>query len=255
MKENELIQVWKAEEEIAHIHGWDFSHIDGRYMEDTNFPWNYRQVIGEYLTSDMKLLDIDTGGGEFLLSLGHPYENTAATENYLPNVQLCKETLHPLGINFRQADGKDKLPFEDARFDVVINRHGDFNPREIYRVLKSGGVFISQQVGAENDRELVDILCGELPLPFPEQYADKVAAAFQNEGFSILRQEECFTPIRFYDVGALTWFARVLPWEFTGFSVDTHIQNLMKAQHILENEGYIEGKTHRFLIVTQKQTE
>ncbi len=255
MKENELIQVWKEEEEIAHIHGWDFSHIDGRYMEDTNFPWNYRQVIGEYLTSDMKLLDIDTGGGEFLLSLGHPYENTAATENYLPNVQFCKETLHPLGINFRQADGKDKLPFEDARFDVVINRHGDFNPREIYRVLKSGGVFISQQVGAENDRELVDILCGELPLPFPEQYADKVAAAFQNEGFSILRQEECFTPIRFYDVGALTWFARVLPWEFTGFSVDTHIQNLMKAQHILENEGYIEGKTHRFLIVTQKQTE
>ena len=255
MKENELIQAWKAEEEIAHIHGWDFSHIDGRYMEDTNFPWNYRQLIGEYLTSDMKLLDIDTGGGEFLLSLGHPYENTAATENYLPNVQLCKETLLPLGINFRQADGKDKLPFEDARFDVVINRHGDFNPREIYRVLKAGGVFISQQVGAENDRELVDILCGELPLPFPEQYADKVAAAFQNEGFSILRQEECFTPIRFYDVGALTWFARVLPWEFTGFSVDTHIQNLMKAQHILETEGYIEGKTHRFLIVTQKQTE
>ena len=255
MKENELIQAWKAEEEIAHIHGWDFSHIDGRYMEGTDFPWDYRQVIREYLTPKKKLLDIDTGGGEFLLSLGHPYENTAATENYLPNVQLCKETLLPLGINFRQADGKDKLPFEDARFDVVINRHGDFNPREIYRVLKAGGVFISQQVGAENDRELVDILCGELPLPFPEQYADKVAAAFQNEGFSILRQEECFTPIRFYDVGALTWFARVLPWEFTGFSVDTHIQNLMKAQHILENEGYIEGKTHRFLIVTQKQTE
>lgn len=131
MKENELIQAWKAEEEIAHIHGWDFSHIDGRYMEDTNFPWNYRQVIGEYLTSDMKLLDIDTGGGEFLLSLRHLYENTAATENYLPNVQLCKETLLPLGINFRQADGKGKLPFEDASFDVVINRHGDFNPREI----------------------------------------------------------------------------------------------------------------------------
>ncbi len=252
MKENELIQAWKAEEEIAHIHGWDFSHIDGRYMEDTNFPWNYRQVIGEYLTSDMKLLDIDTGGGEFLLSLRHLYENTAATENYLPNVQLCKETLLPLGINFRQADGKGELPFKDARFDVVINRHGDFNPREIYRVLKTGGVFISQQVGAENDRELVELLCGDLPLPFPDQYADKAAAAFQNEGFSILRQEECFTPIRFYDIGALTWFARVLPWEFTGFSVDTHIQNLMKAQHILENEGYIEGKTHRFLLVARK---
>jgi len=252
MKENELIQAWKAEEEIAHIHGWDFSHIDGRYMEDTNFPWNYRQVIGEYLTSDMKLLDIDTGGGEFLLSLGHPYENAAATENYPPNVQLCKETLLPLGINFQQADGKGKLPFDDNSFDVVINRHGDFNPREIYRVLKTGGVFISQQVGAENDRELVELLCGDLPLPFLDQYASTAADAFRNEGFSILRHEECFTPIRFYDVGALIWFARVLPWEFTGFSVDTHIQNLMKAQHILENEGYIKGKTHRFLLVARK---
>ena len=252
MKDNELIRAWKAEEEIAHIHGWDFSHIDGRYMEDTNFPWDYRQVIGEYLTSDMKLLDIDTGGGEFLLSLGHPYENTAATENYPPNVQLCEETLLPLGINFRQADGKGKLPFEDARFDVVINRHGDFNPREICRVLKTGGIFISQQVGAENDRELVELLCGELPLPFPEQYADNVAAAFKKEGFAILRKEECFSPIRFYDVGALTWFARVLPWEFTGFSVDTHMQNLMRAQRILEHDGCIEGKTHRFPLVARK---
>lgn len=252
MKEKEWIQAWKREEEIAHIHGWDFSHIAGRYMEDTNFPWDYRKMIGEYLKSEKKLLDIDTGGGEFLLSLGHPYENTAATENYPPNVRLCKETLLPLGINFRQADGKGELPFEDDSFDVVINRHGDFHPREIHRVLKPGGVFVSQQVGAENERELVELLCGELPLPFPEQYADKAAAAFRKEGFSILRQEECYRPIRFYDVGALTWFARILPWEFTGFSVDTHIKNLMNAQQILENVGFIEGKTHRFLLVAQK---
>ena len=28
----------------------------------------------------MKLLDYDTGGGEFLLTLTHPFENTSATE-------------------------------------------------------------------------------------------------------------------------------------------------------------------------------
>ena len=27
MTENELINAWKNEESIAHIHGWDFSHI------------------------------------------------------------------------------------------------------------------------------------------------------------------------------------------------------------------------------------
>ncbi len=29
MNVSDRIKRWKAEEEIAHIHGWDFSHIDG----------------------------------------------------------------------------------------------------------------------------------------------------------------------------------------------------------------------------------
>ncbi len=252
MAQKELIQAWRAEENIAHIHGWDFSHIDGRCVEEP-LPWDYRQVIGEYLKPDMKLLDLDTGGGEFLLSLGHPYENTAATENYPPNVQLCKKTLLPLGIDFRQADGSGELPFSDESFHIVIDRHGDFNPHEIYRVLKPGGMFISQQVGAENDRELGELLCGKLSLPFPEQYAERAAEQFCKAGFSILRQEECFRPIRFYDVGALVWFARVIPWEFPDFSVDSHLENLLTAQRILEEIGHIESKTHRFLLVAKKE--
>jgi SAM-dependent methyltransferase len=198
------------------------------------------------------LLDIDTGGGEFLLSLNHPYTNTAATENYPPNVKLCEETLIPLGINFKRADVKNKLPFRDNSFDIVINRHGNLSPSEFYRVLKNGGIFISQQVGAENDRELVELLCGKLHLPFPNQYASIIADEFKNAGFKILQKKECFRPIRFFDLGALTWFARVLPWEFQNFSVDNNIENLIKAQEILNSVGYIEGKTHRFLIAAQK---
>ena len=73
MKEKELIDIWKREESVAHIHGWDFSHIEGRYTEETDLPWNYQNIILDYLKPEMKLLDIDTGGGEFLLSLRHPY--------------------------------------------------------------------------------------------------------------------------------------------------------------------------------------
>ena len=97
---NELRKEWEAEEKIAHIHGWDFSHIHGRYEEEADLPWDYETIIKSYLTDNMQLMDFDTGGGEFLLSLKHPYENTAATEGYPPNVELCKETLLPLGIDF-----------------------------------------------------------------------------------------------------------------------------------------------------------
>ena len=252
MKQDALLSTWKAEENIAHIHGWDFSHIEGRYAEPDDLPWDYRAVIGECLRPEMKILDIDTGGGEFLLSLNHPHENTAAMENYPPNVELCQEVLLPLGIDFRPSDGKEKLPFADGSFDMVINRHGDFHTEEIYRVLKSGGLFITQQVGAENDRELVKLLCGETEMPFPEQYLDITAGKFQEAGFRILRGEETFRPIRFFDVGALVWFARIIQWEFPDFSVDTHLDNLMDAQRILEEHGSIDGSIHRFLLVAKK---
>lgn len=248
-----LTDSWKAEEELAHIHGWDFSHIAGRYTEQDDLPWDYRKTVLQHLTPEMKLLDIDTGGGEFLLSLNHPYKNTSATENYLPNVQLCRDILIPLGIDFQTADGKGMLPFENNRFDMIINRHGDFNAAEIYRILKPGGLFITQQVGSENDRELVRLLCGETPLPFPKQYLNITAQAFRDTGFEILKAEEAFCPIAFFDVGALVWFARIISWEFPGFSVDTHLDALLKAQQILKAQGRIEGTTHRFLLVARKR--
>lgn len=252
MKTNELIKRWKAEEEIAHIHGWDFSHIEGRYMEEDDLPWDYREEILRYLKPDMRILDIDTGGGEFLLSLKHPHAHTAATENYPPNVDLCREKLLPLGIDFRAADGKGVLPFDDASFNMVINRHGDFNPSEIYRVLKPGGLFITQQVGAENDRELVELLCGQTDLPFPDQYLKITMDRFAQTGFEILDGWECFRPIRFYDVGALVWFARIIQWEFPGFSVDRNFDRLLQAQKLLDESGVIEGSIHRFLLTVRK---
>ena len=253
MNTNELIKRWKAEEEIAHIHGWDFSYIEGRYMEEGDLPWDYREEILRYLKPEMRILDIDTGGGEFLLSLDHPHENTAATENYPPNVELCRETLLPLGIEFRPADGKGVLPFGDASFDMVINRHGDFNPDEIYRVLKPGGLFLTQQVGAENDRELVELLCGHTDLPFPDQYLNITEDRFSQTGFEILDGRECFRPIRFYDVGALVWFARIIEWEFPGFSVDGCLDRLLHAQRILEEKGVIQGQIHRFFLLCAKR--
>ena len=221
-------------------------------MEEDDLPWDYREEILRYLKPDMRILDIDTGGGEFLLSLNHPYENIAATETYPPNVDLCRETLLPLGIDFRAADGKGVLPFEDASFDMVINRHGDFNPGEIHRVLKPSGLFITQQVGAENDRELVELLCGQTDLPFPDQYLRITEDRFSQTGFEILDGRECFRPIRFYDVGALGWFARIIEWEFPGFSVDSCLDCLLQAQNVLEEHGSICGEIHRFFMVCSK---
>ena len=98
----------------------------------------------------------------------------------------------------------------------------------------------------------IQVLCGETEMPFPEQYLDMTAEKFQEAGFRILRGEEAFRPIRFFDVGALAWFARIIQWEFPDFSVDTHLENLLDAQKILEEGGSIDGSIHRFLLVAKK---
>lgn len=249
---NELKTQWLQEEAVAHIHGWDFSHLDGRCVEEDGLPWDYKALCLSLLSGDKKILDMETGGGEFLLSLGHPHSMTAATEGYPPNVALCRETLTPLGVDFRQADGEGELPFENDSFDVILNRHGSYNIPELWRCLKPGGVFLTQQVGADNDRELVDLLLPGREKPFPDQTLEKQARAFKDYGFTVLDAREFRGAIRFFDVGALAWFARVIPWEFPGFSVEKDLDCLLSAQALLEERGELRGTTHRFLLMARK---
>lgn len=252
MSTEELKMIWRQEENIAKIHGWDFSHIHGRYEEEHDLPWDYKSIVRHYLTQDTELLDYDTGGGEFLLSLKHPYCRTSATEGYPPNVELCREVLSPLGIHFKECNDPSDIPFADVSFDLIINRHGDFDPSELYRLLKDGGICVTEQVGGENDRDLVDMVLPGTEKPFPHLNLKEQRKAFECAGFQILWAEEAFRPITFYDVGAFVWFARIIEWEFPGFSVDRCFGNLLKMHRVIEQDGKVTGTIHRYLIVAGK---
>lgn len=251
MNETELRKLWKEEENIAHIHGWDFSHLDGRW-DSADTPWDYRELIKKYIRDDMIILDYDTGGGEFLLSLHHPYDKTAATEGYPPNVELCRETLEPLGIDFKPCDNPSDIPFENESFDIILNRHGSYDSEEVYRLLKKGGMFITQQVGEDNDCNLVEMVLPGTEKPFPHMNLKEQKDVFEEAGFQILEEAEAFLPIRFYDVGAFVWFAHVIEWEFPDFSVDNCFSHLLKLQKVIEEKGCIEGTAHRYLIAAKK---
>lgn len=250
-----LKQQWLAEEAAAHISGWNFSHINGRCVDLEPLPWEFRSIILDHLRPEHRLLDQDTGGGEFLLSLGHPYKNTWATEGYPPNAELCRHRLPSLGIHFQEVQAGSPLPFPAQAFDVVTNRHGSFLASELARVLRPGGLFLTQQVGWQNDRELVALLLPGTPPPYPDFTLASVTTQLEQAGFEVLRSQEASRPVRFYDVGALVWFARVIPWEFPGFSVEDCLSQLYRAQEIIEREGYVEGHTHRYLVIARRGQE
>ena len=253
MNLNELRKYWENEEKLAHIKGWDFSHIEGRFTSDEDsLTWDYASVVNKYRRDTDKLLDIDTGGGEFLLSLVHPCELTFATEGFPPNVELCRERFGRLGIAFREMTDCAKMPFPDECFDIVINRHGRFDAGEIYRVLKPDGVFVTQQVGEDNDRELVEMLLPGVARPFPGHNLKNCLSGLKSAGFSILESGEEYRPIKFFDTGALVWFAKIIEWEFAGFSVDSCFDRLLEAEAEIQRKGCVSGKTHRFYLAARK---
>ena len=93
---------------------------------------------------------MDTGGGELLADLAPLPSETVASERYPPNIAVAKARLEPLGVQVVTPDDDEILPFENDRFDLVINRHGDFHAPELWRVIRPGGRFITQQVGNRN---------------------------------------------------------------------------------------------------------
>ena len=72
-------------------------------------------------------------------------------------------------------------------------------------------------------------------------------------GFEIMEKGEAFRPIRFFDVGALVWFAKIIEWEFPGFSVDGCLDRLFAAQDLLESHGSVDGTIHRYMMAARKK--
>lgn len=245
------IEEWLSEEKES-FSGWNFSRLNGRTSEE-NTPWDYKKIVLDALHKDMHLLDMGTGGGEFLLTLGHPCEKTAATEAWEPNVKLCREKLEPLGIRVKHVVDDAKLPFEDDTFDLIINRHEAYDVREVKRILKPGGLFITQQVGGRNNEWLSSFLVPEYQSEYNDFTLENEVAKFQGAGFVLLNQQEAFPFMRFYDVGAIVYYAKIIEWEFPGFSVEKQLDPLIDLQKVIDDKGYVDSREHRFLIVAKNR--
>lgn len=251
MNKNKLKQQWIQEEQHA-FEGWDFSHISNRCKSDS-LPWKYTHLVQSNLKETDNLLDMGTGGGEFLLTLNHPYALTSVTESYFPNVKLCKEKLSSLGITVKQTFSDKCIPYKDSYFDIVINRHESFDAKEVNRILKTNKLFITQQVGGDNNIDLSKRLLGTYEHEHKHHTLFNNIKLLKDAGFDILYSNECYTPIKFYDIGAFVYFAKIISWEFPSFSVDKYFDKLLEFQNQVDEKGYLEGKEHRFVIIATKK--
>ncbi|GIO26309.1 methyltransferase domain-containing protein [Ornithinibacillus bavariensis] len=247
MNINAFKKEWTKYEKVK-FKGWDFSHIKDGWENET-LPWDYARIINKYLSSDLELLDMGTGGGEFLLSLNHPYDKTSVTEGWQPNIELLKRKLVPLGINLAPIDDDDLIDYDDNRFDIIINRHESFNINEVKRVLRPNGIFITQQVGGENGNRLSNMLIPDFQPRFRNLNLKNTQHDLEESDFEIIFANEYFPYQKFFNMESLIYYAKVIEWEFPGFNVNENFVQLLDAYNELTLNGYVLNFEHRFIIV------
>jgi SAM-dependent methyltransferase len=239
-------EAWKHE-----FSGWDFDFIRGRMVEEQP-SWDYRQIVLEKIRDAQALLDLDTGGGEFLASLQPLPKETCATEGNPPNIPVARERLEPLGVKVFDTHAAFQLPFADGTFDLVIDRHGGILASEIGRVLRTGGTFLTQQVGGRNCIRLNEALQDKPEFIFSDWTMEKAVRDLEKSGLRIVDRREEFPSAEFKDIGAVVYYLKAVPWQVGDFSIEKYYDRLGEIQNTIQEIGVFKVDQHRFLIEAQK---
>lgn len=251
MEQKEWLAFLQKESEIP-FEGWNFSYLTktGR-MHEAPLSWNYSSIVRNSIKGAQSLLDMGTGGGELLSCLQPLPPQTIATEGYAPNVPVARARLEPLGVTVVEADGEDRLPFGDHVFDIIINRHESYVPEEIHRLLKPGGLFITQQVGGQDSLQLNRLLDAAISDQYVHWNLAYAAEQLEHAGFVVSEKREELGFTRFFDVGAIVYYLKAIVWQIPDFSIERYADQLLRLHQWIEAEGYVDIPTHRFFVAAK----
>lgn len=251
MDPRRLVEDWEKEEHEPFT-GWDFSHLDGRMLED-QAPWSYSTRAAELMRRSTSMLDMGTGGGERLLRLReHWPEKVVVTEDYPPNFNLATERLSPFNVKVIDVPLTDyhPMPFADGEFDLVLNRHSGLNAAEVARILAPGGTFFTQQIHGLWANDLIAAF--DARPQWPDSTPDKYVPQLQAAGLTIVDTRGWSGKLAFTDVGAIVYYLEAVPWLVTGFSVESHLKHLLRLQARLEDGKELVFTARKYLIEAQK---
>lgn len=225
--------------------GWDWSFIRGRW-DGVETPWSYRDAVSFAAAASGALIDLDTGGGEFLISLPSLPDVTVATEAYTPNIPVARDQLIPRGVTVVAANPV-RLPFRNESFDLAMSRHGVFRGSELHRVLAPSGQFITQQVGPANFQELNEFLTGSRQSIQGPTFHQGVAD-LADAGFVIDETHHALIPTSFRDVGAIAFYLLAVPWQIPGFDPLAERTRMRAIHDYIAAEGRFSVTAERYFI-------
>jgi len=202
--------------------GWDLADLRMRALEPGP-PWDYEMLAKQYADGRRATLDLGTGGGELLASLRPALDGgVVATEEWVVNAPIAFRRLSPLGIHLVRSRST-RLPFRDSYFGLIIDRHEEFDPGEVERVLSPGGRFLTQQVGRHNWREL------NQRFPRRTDWGDQRSGyvhALRDRGLEVESREH-EARVAYPSLGEFVFMLCVAPWEIPDFATERDLDALL----------------------------
>ena len=250
-----------AEAETHPVEGWDFSWLGERAVSQPP-PWDFAALVEGHAERSPDLLDLGTGGGEWLAALRNRPPRTVATEAWPPNVGIARRRLEPLGIevvevpsapnNVDQPLGLDSpvLPFDAESFSLIVSRHESYVAEEVARVLQPGGVFLTQQLGGDSNSYRAAL--GLPPVQRPIFDLQLAQEQLEAAGLRVLAAATGSGATTFADAGAFAYWLRAIPWLVDDFSVAAVRTELATLEQRLKAEGPLTIDEPAFLVKAAK---
>ena len=233
--------------------GWDFSTIASRTITEGE-KWDFSVLVTQRLNKSLDLLDLGTGGAERLLEFA-PFVQKACgvddSEGMIVTAKKNAQLADEKNVELHKADSA-ALPWKNESFDVVTSRHAPFLPQEVARVLKPGGIFITQQV-AENDKQNIKEIFGRGQCfgQTPGDMQRKLALELKGAGLEITKEDNYDATEWYKDMADVVFLLKNTPIT-EGLDEEKDRKHLEEVERKFKTTKGIKTNSARFIILAEK---
>lgn len=57
---------------------------------------------------------------------------------------------------------------------------------------------------------------------------------------------------RIFEIGALIYYFKAIPWQIPNFTIEVYKDKLLELHHEIQEKGFLDIETQRYLIIAQK---
>lgn len=182
---------------VGSITGWDFSKLKVRSEGE---KWDFYEKVIEKSQKNSLLLDIGIGGGERVLKIASNcllVVGIDLSESMINTANSSLQKSQTKNVRFFQMNAKS-IRFPDGFFDAISCRHSPFFAVEVYRLLREGEFFLTQQV-SEHDKLNVKQAFGH-----GQSYGEKDGTAKDNYVEHL--EKAGFSDVQTFDYDAKEWY-------------------------------------------------